>query len=415
MTIKKAFYIIEFLSPLLAESSLIDIYGYKIPALFFISLFPIVFLKAHKKDLLINVKYNIVIKYVCLYILIVFFNYLFVVGDLFWRPYPEIGPLYIGLIRRLIFVMVVYYTFSDEKEAIKLFLFYCGGLLISGLSAYIEMLVLRHNIFNADLTEGNEGYLRAMGFFYNPNEFGLTIVIVITVLLFLYFSQMVKRKFIIVLVFLLVPPLLFSYSRNAWVCLVISVILLAKKFADKKHRTIIYMLTVSVMLVLFAILFSVSEFRERLLSLFSGSDASALGRFAVIASSYETWLSKPFMGIGVYISTTLFEGLGNDGLLITIHSFYLHSLFEMGIIGFVITMGLLYSLYFSYKKNVSLLALSVEARQFSQLCLIILAVFYFYIVSGNHINYDFFWYLIAIQTVFFRKNFYTQKHKINLS
>jgi O-antigen ligase len=395
-TFRKITYGIAFFSPLLGETDLIVIGGVKIPAVLSILFFIAAFFLSRKKDLSFLFRNKIFI-YAILYLLVIFLNYAFVLHDLFFKVYEELTPLWISIFRRLITVMFIFFAFRDESEAMKLFYFYCGGLVLSSLAAYPEMFVIKHHLFS-DTTVGNEGYQRAIGFFSNPNDFALTTVIAA---IFIYHRYLLThRRIYLIITLLLIPPVFLSFSRNGLACLFLATFLVFNLGKKIKLRTILY-ISFSFIALVFTIYY-IPSIRERVLLLFSGDDSSAIGRYLVIYAAYQKWLTMPFWGIGVLSSPLLMAGMGNEGLLITIHNFYAHALFESGIIGFIIVMLFLLALYKSYSKIFRLTTVSKTVKQFERAGLIALIVTYFYIFSGNHINFEYLWYLIGVQLVIMR-------------
>ena len=197
--------------------------------------------------------------------------------------------------------------------------------MLSSFAAYPEMFILKHHLFS-DVSEGNEGYQRAMGFFGNPNDFALATVIAT---IFIYHKYLLtRRKMYLIITLLLIPPVFLSFSRNGLACLFLAVFLTFNFGKKIKWKTIFYIAFTFVGLL--SVIYYVPSIRERVLLLFSGDDSSAIGRLIVMYNAYDKWLTMPFFGIGAYSSPLLMEGLGNSGLLLTIHNFYAHALFETG-------------------------------------------------------------------------------------
>jgi O-antigen ligase len=357
-------------------------------------LFGVAFVLSRKKEFSFLFT-NKVFIYGGLYLLVAFINYAFVLNDLFFKVYDELTPLWISLFRRVITVLYIYLTFKDEKQAMKLFYFYCGGLVLSSFASYPEMFILKHHLFDAAVAEGNEGYQRAIGFFSSPNDFALTTIIAFIFTLNVYTRT--KRPLSLFISLLLIPPVFLSYSRNGMACLVLAIILTYYIGKGLKFRTIFYLAGIFIGLCLVAYL--VPSIRERILLSFSGEDTSAVGRYIVILAAYDKWLTMPFWGIGIFSAPLLMEGLGNAGLLITIHNFYAHTLFEAGIIGFAIVLLFLHSIYKLAAKIWKTTTVSPAVSGFGKSALIALIVTYVYIFSGNHIIFEFFWYLMGVLLV----------------
>ncbi|MBO9684193.1 MAG: O-antigen ligase family protein [Flavisolibacter sp.] len=397
---RKFGYILAFLSPLLGETDLVSIAGIKIPALTTILFFIAAFILSRRKQFVFLFS-NRLFNAALLYFVIILFNYAFVLHNLFFKASEELTPLWISIFRRMITVLFIFFAFRDVQQGIRLFHFYCAGLVLSSLSAYPEMFLLKHTLFNASITEGNEGYQRAIGFFTNPNDFALTTVVAL-VFVFNYYL-FTRSKFLLILSILLIPPVFLSFSRNGLACLFITLFLTFNVGKKVKWKTVLYILFS--FLSLCFIIYSVPSIRERVLLLFSGDDSSAIGRMIVIYTAFQKWLTMPLLGIGVYFSPLLMEGFGNSGLVITIHNFYAHALLETGVIGFSIVLWFLICFYKSIRKVFRSQPPATELFIYSKAALITLLVTCFYIFSGNHILFEFFWYMVGVQLVILRAEY----------
>jgi O-antigen ligase len=401
---RKIAYCIAFLSPLLGETDLLSLGGIKIPALMSTLFFLAAFTLSRQKDFSFLLNNGLFTK-AALYFIVIFLNYAFVLHDLFFKVYEELTPLWISLLRRIITALFIFFTFRKEEQAIKLFYFYCGGLVLSSLSAYPEMFLLKHTLFNASITEGNEGYQRAIGFFSNPNDFALTTVVAA---IFIYHRYLqCKNKIYLILTLLLIPPVFLSFSRNGMACLFLAIFLTFNIGKRIRWKTIFY-IAISFVSLCFLI-YSVPSLRERVLLSFSDDDSSSVGRLLVVYAAFEKWLTMPFWGIGTYSAPLLMEDFGNIGLLITIHNFYAHALFETGIIGFAVVLWFLITFYKSIKKGWTTQVGSSVLSMYERSSLITLVVTCFYIFSGNHIIFEFFWYMVGVQLVIMRSLYNKRK------
>jgi O-antigen ligase len=382
---------------LLGETNLLTIGSVKVPALFSFLFFGTAFVLSRRKDFSFLFR-NRIFNLGLLYFIVIFLNYAFVNKDLFFKVYDELTPLWISLFRRIVTALFIFFTFRDERQAIRIFHFYIGGLVLSSLAAYPEMLILKHHLFDPGVSEGNEGYQRAIGFFSNPNDFALTTVISIIYIYHRYLRT--GNKAMLLLCLLLVPPIFWSYSRNALACLVLAMALNFYLGRGLSWKLILYLGLSFVGLCV--VVLSVPSIRERLFLLFSGEDTSAVGRVLVMIAAYQKWLTMPVWGIGILSAPLLLEDAGNEGLLITIHNFYAHALFESGIVGFVVVILFLRAIFLGNRRIYRLPDVDPQVRLFTRATLIALIVTFFYIFSGNHIIFEFFWYLIGVQLVLAR-------------
>lgn len=375
------------------ENTYFEILGHKIPTMVYLGLFPfyLVTRRARRSWRVLFRNRTFVSALGYLGILVV--NALFVLKDLFWRPDKYTNSLWLSTFGRIIFVLLIFWVFEKERDVIKLVAAYGLGLALSALSSYPAMFLLHHYIFNSNVTVGNEGYQRAMGFFLNPNLFGLSVTYLILVLLYLYFSGTVRNVIVLIISFILFPPLLLSYSRVAWLSLCFGAIVLFLTYSSRKRKA---QLVFGMLLIVGSLAFILLHDPATLHRIDDAtSGGSAYGRLISISAAYEHWIYAPWFGIGAYKTQTLPSAGG-----LSIHSFYLQALFETGIVGFVITMYMLAEIYMGFRRIKGSRFLSKQARSFCELASVLIVTYYFAIILGNQIQDDFFWYLIAAQLVF---------------
>jgi len=185
--LKKIFYFFALLGPLLSENFYAPtLFNIKIPTIFYLTIFLFYFLFGNKEYTYQLLTKNIVAKFMLAYLFILIINNAFIVGKLFWRMDEYSNVLWLSTLKRVLFVVLIFWVFDKPKEVIKLFMFYLGGIFLSALAAYLQMLVLHHGIFSSSDISSNEGYLRATGFYDNPNEFGFSIVVLLSISIYQY-------------------------------------------------------------------------------------------------------------------------------------------------------------------------------------------------------------------------------------
>ena len=317
--LKKILYIIAFLSPMLSESDYVSVFnGLKIPTLFYMLCFLWLLVFDHSKYTFSYLKKNTISYFMISYLLILALNNYFVNEDLFWYIKGSSSVLWLSTLKRVLFVFLVFWVFETEKEVIKYMFFYLMGLFSSVIASYVEMLVFHHAIFDSTVTAGNEGYLRATGFFENPNVFGFSVVILLAGCI--YYFQKTRNNNYMFMVPILIYPLLSSYSRSSWLSTVFALLVIVFVLSRRISKVKLLSTTVVFLVFLYLVVVDNQSLRNRFLDLSLG-DASVASRLISMNISYELWLKNPILGIGANKTATLYEGA------VGIHNFYLHSLF----------------------------------------------------------------------------------------
>jgi O-antigen ligase len=240
----------------------------------------------------------------------------------------------------------------------------------------------------------------------NPNGLGFVIV---TIIPYLYYLVWLSSSKIHKIIFLTVLPLLIyalvlTMSRGAFLALCVVLWMVFKK---SRHK-IFLILIISCSLV--GIWSNLSaDHKDRYISLFSSSSkqsATVDGRFRGMLNELEIGLERPIVGHGLGTTGEAKVHLG-FGFQVA-HNLYTELLMEVGLIGLILFLKFLHSIYKLFaenKKNIS----SFDTDQMNifetRLNNAFIAVFWMYCVYS--INYwglsIYYWYLFGGLTIAFNR------------
>jgi O-antigen ligase len=202
----------------------------------------------------------------------------------------ELSSLY--LVRFLSFGLL-FFTFCREKD-IKPFL--KQWLLVSGISililGYLQFF-LYASLRNLFYLGWDEHLHRLFTTFLDPNFAGVFFVLFFLFLLYTFFHGELQKKFLYPILLLTLIALLLTYSRSAYLCLIISVLVFF--FIEKKRKeALVFLSSLSLLfLLLLPTFFTNNTDLFRI--------ASSLSR---IASYQEGWtIAKDNLVIGIGFNT----------------------------------------------------------------------------------------------------------------
>jgi len=190
---------------------------------------------------------------------------------------------------------------------------------------------------------------RASLFFSNANQFGIYLMIVLSVMLTLIIIEKnnKKKKIFFIGIIIVMMAILVSFSRTAYIGTAIIVLLFLVK--NKKIRSFIPQFLLYFLVLLIIISFIVPKFithgidlrMQKTKKIFTtgSSDWSRLQMFPI---SLNIWINHPLFGVGVGNIT---KSPANY-LKMEAHNMYLNILTETGILGFIIFIILI---FFSWK------------------------------------------------------------------
>lgn len=242
-----------------------------------------------------------------------------------------------------IFLVPFHFIKSKEHfiECIKLIIY----------SSFIPLVAVLYEFAFPEGSTNINGF-RLFSTFNHPNVFAFYLVTIVSVCffviksdLFVYETKFRKLCFFIMIFGLIC--ILGTKTRSAW-AVVALLILIYGVFKEKKY--LLYLLVVSV------IAFMIPSIQDRILNLFTGTDADDLlnnyetlnsytWRKIIWGSAIEQFWERPFFGFGfesfTYYSGTFFVIESKDETGAGAHNTYVQLLFEIGIVGILCFLFLL--------------------------------------------------------------------------
>lgn len=278
------------------------------------------------------------------YILSIYFVYIFV--SIFWSN--NLSENLVGIVYFLVpfFAYIITYChFNHKKDIISL-------ALASVISSTIPIIIGFSQILNNQLYyEPDSGLGRINSTFVHPNLFGLFLFIIFALLISFYFAKKDRRilnnKLIFCFLFLILLSLLLTYSRVAWACALVFLILMIVI----KKELIIAFATLTPIAVLLA--FSIEKIKFRILEVFSEARYSSwVTRKKIWEVAGQEIMKKPILGNGVGTSEMVIEQAKDwrGGTSLPHNDFILYWL-ELGAIGVILFLSYtLGAIYYIFKK-----------------------------------------------------------------
>lgn len=311
--------------------------------------------------------------------LIVFLSW--AAASILWAEYPLIT--FIGLFRLIRYITLYFLiiNFVDSERRFNLVIsFFLMGCLIADIVVLKEFI--KEGVYLYKYRSAVEGQ--------NPNDFAA--VSAVAIFCCLYFLNLKYIKFPIKILcffslFFSLSCLIYSQSRGAWVGFICSLgiyfILLNKLNLRKIYKNIFY-LSSSFIIVLyfFSDLFyeKFIEVNNRFLSIFTPTmDTGLILRFDIWNFALEKWLKNPILGIGFHNFHAV-SPFGYDA-----HSVYINYLLELGLIGIIIWISILFLLFKIANSN-----------KYRSLTIPILIFFIIVSTKGTYTSKGFYWFLFGI-------------------
>lgn len=229
----------------------------------------------------------------------------------------------------LVFLVI---NLVDTPNKFKIF----SQFLIS-LTGYLAFYsIYLYQTGNA-LVRGNEFQALATGIFADPNDLSATIVAGLGMSLFQIRSQQKSIKYFnLALSILFFVAIILTNSRGGLLATILTISIFIYQTSQNKK--------ISIFTIILSSLLIIVSLGGRIVN-FDSNEASANSRFWYWTTGIESFIQKPFLGIGY----GGFLGI-NDGM--TAHNSFVLCFTETGIIGYFFWMGcILYNLSISNTKN----------------------------------------------------------------
>jgi len=207
-------------------------------------------------------------------------------------------------------------------------------------SSFIPMLAaLWQTASDSGFFDGER--LRANGTFVHPNMLAFYLVFVITLSLFIFLTlrrEAVEKYFYLLLVLPLIATLIFTYTRGAWLCLSLTLLLIGLT------RFRIFLISALLVLAIFYMGFPVIQERVNSLASFSATD-STVWRLDLWRDAFSYSSVHPLVGYGPGMAETV---IGNNRSVILgssePHNDYIKIILETGALGLAAYLLLIVSL-----------------------------------------------------------------------
>lgn len=234
----------------------------------------------------------------------------------------------------LYFIIIILLDSPDKlKKFIQFFLFANVGLALIGLHKYF-------------IRGGKLDYIATGGFVSGSNDFALIINSAIPFAFYFYQAEKTfKKKILYLLVFaLLITAVVCAFSRGGWVTLIGIAFLLAL-FSSYKIRAAMLIAIAGGIILLTVPPEFVSEFKT-----ISTETGTAINRFELWNAAVRMFLDHPILGVGlnsfpsVYGRFYMLEDAYSAGWRTT-HNLFFQLISEMGILGAIFFVLILYWIF----------------------------------------------------------------------
>jgi len=313
------------------------------------------------------------------------------------------------LLSKLWFVIPLLFlgtSIFKDKKAIRLFLF----LFVLSVFITVVYTLIIHASYNFG---EEEGHWVMWPFFKDHTIYGAIIAIALPIAIGLLCSKehsLIIKAFYIILISIILVGLYFSYTRAAWLSVVIALFILAFIHYKVKFKYLVGLGVISLFIVFFSwdkIMMEMQrnkyehtteEFGERIQSAANvSSDASNLERLNRWECAIEMFKERPVFGFGpgtysfeyaryqrpenLTIISTNFGNKGNA------HSEYLSALSESGIFGLLSLLGFITAIFYSsiklyFKTN------NKEDKFITLSIILAFSTYFFHGILNNYLDTD---------------------------
>jgi len=236
----------------------------------------------------------------------------------------------------------------------------------------------------------------------NPNELGFVIATAFPFLYyFLWLGRWKAKLLFVVIAPMLLYALVLTMSRGAMIAMLVIAWFI---FKDSKRKLFLVLVGVSILVALWSVMSS--DQKDRYLSLVDSNAkqaASAEGRINGMINEFKIGLQRPIFGHG--LGTTGEAKYHLKGRTQAAHNLYAELLMEVGVVGAIIFICYMFSIYRALKRNQGVLYKS-ESLDFFYMRLnrTLIALFWMYAIYS--INYwglsVYYWYMLGGMAIAFR-------------
>lgn len=270
--------------------------------------------------------------------------------SLIYSPERAEGLFYVTRYIVLIGLTYIIYNSINTKKELRIV---CYAII--GIAVIVAFQNIVNNVLNPEVAAFNyinEGQkiIRARGAEADPNVFASNFFMPIMLLIALMgeAKNFKHRLFLYGLSGIIILSVLLTYSRSSWVAIFIAAMLVM--IYQKKYSFLFYSVIVTGLVFLGSdsvrnVVFSVAE---RVADIFAGtSDDSSRFRLILLETAILMWLDSYTFGVGYQGFSTMFQNYyppQEVGGVFEPHNEYYTVLAELGLIGFVVFMFLLWKI-----------------------------------------------------------------------
>ncbi len=233
--------------------------------------------------------------------------------------------------------------------------FFLGNSFSEAVIEYNSWLV---NVAGKDL-------IRATAFFPDPHIFSFYCGLTISFALALFSKT--KNNFWLVGFFVIILADLLTFTRGGYFGLITGFIVAIILFWS--HLKIFYKHLATLLIILFILILFIPNnfFVNRFQSSFDQSDNSVNQRLEILADAWKVIENNLFFGVGLGAYPKVVNPLADYRMPIYVHNTYLDIWVELGLIGLLLFIGILLSLFIIFYKN--------RKKTFSKFAIISLSIF----------------------------------------
>lgn len=263
-------------------------------------------------------------------------------------------------------------SFNTEKGYRKLSLYYIYGIVISSIVGLFDSNIfhIKDYIGVTEQRIGDEFIIRFSGLYSDPNYYTVNVIIAICLLITLYNRKEVSLKFTFFISALLVLFSALTGSKSALLMLVIPMLLFLYTCKKTKHYGILFFAICTFVVCVFLIFTNKITIFSSTIDRIKGTTSMATlttGRTSI----WMDYLNNFKEHLGMFIMGHGINNVSLNGLMA--HNTYIDMLFQMGIIGTIFLLILLYVIFCTKQEKIK--------HNFSNYSVIISALVMYFFLS----------------------------------
>ena len=248
------------------------------------------------------------------------------------------------------FLFLYYALDEDIKKCYRnVFLFYIFGVVGSSVIAWLGIFPDLYS-YVGEKSQIISGITQARfaGMYPDPNYYAINVIISLCLVVLLYHYKEIKSTLAVVLSALLVVFAIATYSRSAFIMLILPIVLLLYSRVKKRRYFAFALATIAVVVFLVSAFGGKFAFLEPIFSRFNDStDVNSLtsGRTDIWMNYIQFFSQDPF---------TLLFGKGMGATLVggdVAHNTYIDLTYHLGLVGSSLFVGLLFVLFRNVSRN----------------------------------------------------------------